>query len=439
MYTSYIGKKFLTLYKEKENKPDDYSAKEFFDEVLFPIFFDDERHLMHVGNSPFFQKTKDEDNKKYGSKSKAQLANLHKKVESGIPSGSIYVGYGAEEIQATSSGQLTTMSLNIDSEEIYTSWIGQALAIGVNGGYVALIDEPEILFKIYTGWFEYRKYLSQTSSVKDKQIETWNGHWIYLTLNLKDSTEVDLTKIEVTEIAGNIAIPTKKWVNLIFTLSKKFQNKTLTIYAYTLSQTNVTLGFINVYLFEIKRLFELRDKIFINSNENILVDNDIETLETFYNFDTACKIGSIGLKSIEPRGLREFMPKGSTDYSQGKDYKIDEKTIKSFHLYKLWIMAMLNKQELLKAAAEVASILVEMESINSERGKTTQSQSSKDILESKNIKSFIEGLNEIMKQENSELLKSVVREILLMPSDNFPLYITLIKFEYNYQNLNKKK
>lgn len=55
MYTSYIGKKFLKLYREKEKKPHDYSAKQFFDEVFFPLFFDDEKHLMHVHGSTFFQ------------------------------------------------------------------------------------------------------------------------------------------------------------------------------------------------------------------------------------------------------------------------------------------------------------------------------------------------------------------------------------------------
>jgi hypothetical protein len=53
MYTSYIGKKFLDAWNEREGKS--LTAREFFDNVLFPLFFDDERHLLHVSNSPFFQ------------------------------------------------------------------------------------------------------------------------------------------------------------------------------------------------------------------------------------------------------------------------------------------------------------------------------------------------------------------------------------------------
>jgi hypothetical protein len=58
MYTSYIGKKFLKLYNEKMQQ--EYTASEFFESVFFPVFFTDDAHLMHVGNSPFFQKSKGE-------------------------------------------------------------------------------------------------------------------------------------------------------------------------------------------------------------------------------------------------------------------------------------------------------------------------------------------------------------------------------------------
>jgi hypothetical protein len=31
------------------------------------------------------------------------------------------------------------------------------------------------------------------------------------------------------------------------------------------------------------------------------------------------------------------------------------------------------------------------------------------------------------------MFKEIVEEVLKMPHDNFPLFVTLIKFEYNYQ------
>jgi len=435
MYTSYIGKKFLKIYKEKESKSDQYSAKEFFDTELFPLFFQNGSHLMHVGNSPFFQKTKEEDNLKFGSKSLAQLNNLKKKIEAGIPSGSIYVGYGAEEILATSSGQLTSINTSIDENEIYSSWIGEALAIGINGGFVMLINEDEILYKIYKGWSHYRKFLLQTPNLKDKQIETWNGHWICLCLSQNNLNDIDYSKIETAEVVGNIAIPTIKWSQVLFVLAKKYPLKVLTVYAYALSQTNTTLGFINFYLPDIRRMYELRDKLFLNNEETVLNDKEIESLEPFYRFNEACKHGTIGLKSIEPRGLREFMSKGTVDYSSGKDYKfIDEKSIIKYHLYKLWIIAMLNKTELLKLATDVSKALLAHESQDSKenRGKSEKSNQVKEILDSKNLKNFIDGLTELVTKENADVFKEVVEQTLKMQSDNFPLFATLIRFEYTF-------
>jgi hypothetical protein len=440
MYTSFIGKKFLSLYKEKENKPDDYSARQFFDDVLFPCFFDHETHLMHVGNSPFFQKPKEDDVKLYGSKSKAQYQNLLREIESGdSPSGAIYVGYGAKEISSTSTGQLTSLTLITSKEDIYLSWIGEALGIGVNGGLVMLIDNDRVMLNLYEGWQYYRLFLEQTPDLKDKQIETWNGHWICHTLSSLFNSNNALSgfNLETEEVLGKIAIPTNSWTKVLFALSRNFHDQeSLTIYAYNLSQTNTTLGFINVYLSDIRRPFELRDKIFMDHSNFILNDNEIESLETFYNFRNACKFGTIGLKALEPAKLREFMPKGTIEYAQGKEFKfIDEHSKNIFSLYKLWIIAMLNKTELLQLAADVATSLLSLEREQSARDKTKtgQTQSSKELLESKSLKVFIDGLTENINEKNALTFKNVVDNVVTMPSDNFPLFITLIRFEYSYQ------
>jgi hypothetical protein len=436
MYTSYIGKKFLKIYRAKFNKPDDYSARQFFDEEQFPTFFQDNSHLMHVGNSPFFQKPRKEDTKLYGSKSLAQLNNLRKKIESGVPSGAIYVGYAAEEMQATSSGQLTSMDFKTNEEDMYASWIGEGLGIGVSGGFVMLINEEDVLWSLFNGWQYYRKYLQQTPNLKDKQIETWNGHWISYCFSNRFNNEypMDNFKLETTEVLGNIAIPTQKWSKVLFALSQKY--KELTVYAYNLSQTNTTLGFINVHLSEFCYLSELRDKIFLNQENTILNSEEIETLETFFNFRSACKFGTIGLKALEPAKLREFMPRGSVDYAQGKDYKFsDNNSYLIYQLYQTWIIAMLNKTELLELASDVAAALLNFENEPNNRGKKDLTTLSEDVRTSNNIKGFIEKLTGVLerKPENGDVFKNVVEQTLKMPSDNFPLFVTLVRFEYTYQ------
>jgi hypothetical protein len=219
-------------------------------------------------------------------------------------------------------------------------------------------------------------------------------------------------------------------------LSRRFPNYIITSYAYFLGKTNTTLGFINLYLPDIRRMYELRDKLFLDKEDTILNDKEIESLETFYRFNEACKMGTIGLKSIEPRGLREFMPKGTVDYAQGKDLKLsDEKSLSNYQIFKLWIIAMLNKTELLKLATDVATALSVHETQNSKenRGKSEKSNQVKGILDSKNLRNFIEGLTELVTKENADIFKEVVEQTLKMPSDNFPLFATLIRFEYTFQ------
>jgi hypothetical protein len=437
MYTSYIGKKFLKLYREKEKKPHDYSAKQFFDEVFFPLFFDDEKHLMHVHGSTFFQAVSPNSLINGEKESIFRLNRLREDIKNNRLSGSTYVGYAAGGVSATTSGQVTNLDYSPNEEEIYSSWIGQALGIGISGGFVMLLQEDEILISLFEGWKYYRQYLRQTPNVKNKQIETWNGQWLshLLSDDFNEDRPFDGFSVEITEVQGNMAIPTKAWSMVIFALTKRFQGK-ITAYAYNLSQTNTTLGFINIYLPEIEYLYELKDKLFLDKSEVVLNRKQISELETFYNFKSACKMGTIGLKAIEPRGLREFMPKGSVDFAQGKDFKFsDENSFQIFQLYQIWITAMLNKTELLQLASDVAKTLIDLESKQSgrEQTKTTQNRTSKEVMESKTIKDFIDGLVEVINNDNADIFKNVVEQILKMPSDNFPLFNTLIRFEYSYQ------
>lgn len=435
MYTSYIGKKFLKLYNQKEGV--NLSAEDFFKEIFFPLFFEDDSHLMHVGNSPFFQKPKAEDVQKYGGKAKAQFANLQRAIEKDAPNMSIFVGYAAKDVGGTTSGQLSDIKVEIDKDEMYASWIGQAFGVGVSGGYVLLMEEEAVLMTIYRGWEYYRKFIKQTPNVKDKQIETWNGQWLcHCFGDGFDEANAGNLEIETAEVQGNTAIPTKQWSEVIFYLSKKLNEKKETItYSYNLSQTNTTLGFIKVYLHEITEMYELRDKIFLDKNETILSDKEIIKLGTFYNFRSACQFGTIGLKAMEPAKLREYMPKGSVMYAQGKDFKFNsEESYQYYQLYKIWITAMLNKTDLLHLAEKIADALLKFEG-EDERGKKVHATISSDIRDSKSIVKFIDNISELLlkSEKDKTLFKDVVKEVLQMPSDNFPLFITLIRFEYNYQ------
>lgn len=436
MYTSYIGKKFLKLYNEQEGTS--FSAEQFFTEIQFPTFFDSDKHLMHVHGSTFFQSISDNKIKESGNEPLARIKRLQDDIFNGKISGSTYVGYAAGEVTAVTSGQVSSIDYEITKEEIYLSWIGQGLAIGLKGGLL-FIDDERIFRLLFKGWKLYRKHHDQTPNLKPRQIETWNGQWLSFCSQFKSIDSIDEYQfqidIDTTDKEGGVnSIATIPWVKIVFALSKMYGNKTFTAQAFVSSKTNTTYGFVNIYLQEIRKMFELRDNLFFNG-ESVLKEEEIEALTTFYSFREACKLGTIGLKAIEPAKLREYMPKGSFLYAQGKEYKFsNEESFMNYKLFKIWIITMLNKTELLKLATGVAGALLDFEK-SDERGKKVFSTLSQNVRESGNLKTFIDKLTEVLNHlpSNADVFKEVVEQVLKMPSDNFPLFITLIRFEYAYK------
>jgi len=484
MYTSYIGKKFLKIYRDKKKLPDDYTARQFFDEELFPLFFDNEKFFMSVHSSPFdqlfaesgakFKKHKKENPgvpfiplHKIKEHRVRKLKELHEKIGNGEIGGNTAVGYYTKDNTGTTSGQITSMKEFVTSEDMYSSWIGEGLGIRVDGGII-LIDKDDVLWTIFKGWNYYRKYLSQTPNLKDKQIETWNGHWLNHAFGEYFHVDNPLAEFDPKpeNVLGKLAIPTIDWIKVIFALSRQYPKQTLTAYIYNLSKTNTTLGFINIQLPKVKKLVQLKGELYTLPRERLNHQNFEKMYSTFYDLKNACKLGVIGMKALEPKNLRAFMPSGSITYAQGKDYKfsnpkvqqkkneetdefeIREQKAKSkyneqiinFQIFKTWITAMLNNKKELNALAEqVAQALIDFEVKNrtseSGRGKATYTRLSEDVKASKSLREFVEKLTELMSKykEGAEVFKKVKDTVLELPSDLFPLFITLIRFEYQFK------
>lgn len=405
MQTAFIGKKFINYFNECYNKQ--YTPKEFFIQEMFPLFFDDEHHLMHVGNSPFFHKANKEETEKFGNKSKAQLNKLIDKINNRQIGGSIYVGYGAEDINSTTTGQITSINVDIDENEIFASWIGQALFIGVGSNFSISLDNKDILLKIHQGWTYYKKFVKETEGVKDKQIETWNGVWVSEMLN--NETMFDFSKIKVKKTGEKLAIVSQEWTRILFAISKKIKNETITLYAHLLSQTNQTLGFVNFISYEIKRFFEFRDSVFIDGN-SILSDREIALLESIYSFEDAFKMGVIGLSSFEPKNL-----------------KLNEETK---YLYEIWIKAMINDKKMIETTEKFVNTLLDFES-QAIRAKKENTNLVSEILSSNNLKKLIDAITKILNEENKEVCNEFIH-FAYTKQNELGLLISFLNFKYNY-------
>jgi predicted nucleic acid-binding protein len=95
---------------------------------------------------------------------------------------------------------------------------------------------------------------------------------------------------------------------------------------------------------------------------------------------------------------------------------------------------MLNKKELWEKSQEIARLLHDYEA-RAEKAKTDRKNKVKQLLDAVSAKQFLLSLTHIVEDESGkepyEQLGKIVHE---MPSDNFPYFNTLIRFQYAILN-----
>lgn len=435
MITSNIGKIFLDAYNEEYGTS--YDARTFFLEQFYPLFFDQNKYMMTAGNSPLENPKLSWDDMIKGKKPfetpeqrKIRFEKLIKKIEESEADASIARGYASLDVTATTSGQVTDLKLPNSQEEIYTSWIGDALGIGVQGGFSILFSKKEILLDIFEGWKLYRKCLNETSMLKGNQINTWNGQWLSHYYDPREyNADMPLAGYNPFNVNkdGIISIDTQTWTKILIGISKKYRNAQILGYIYSIGQTNTTIGFIPFDLTQIRRPIHLYEKIFGMSN-----GRNAESLwGTAIGFKTACTYGAIGIKAMEPKGLRDYVySKGDKVPKQPKTPKNEDEQI-NFNVYKIWILAMLNNDELWEKSQELAELLNEASSDKDKSISTKRKNLVETMLNATNKKQFIAAAAEVVSFIGKiDEFKGIVKEIHGMPTDNVPYFLTLLRFQY---------
>ena len=460
MIASKIGRTFLKAFNRKYNK--EYSAKEFFDEVYFKLFYNHPKYMQWVTNSPFVQMKKGQ--KAFllnDAERKEKLENLHEKVDEGLRDASIVIGYPASEDKgfATTSGLVTDIEIVVSDEDVYYSWIGGSLGVGVAGGLSILFDNEEVLLATFEGWNSYRKFLNDESIEKlsGNKINSWNGQWVnfYFDENYFENPDFSILSDEkfFKEVNTDIVIETINWSRLFFNLSRKLQNQTLTGYVYSLGQTNKTIGFIPFRFSEAKSLSNTYKKLF-GEFDAMEQQKDYEELMGIH-IKRACELGSIGIQALEPKDLRKYFlndknlkftktakPKNNENE---EGFVIREQNTKkkqyqeliTFRTYKIWLITMItkNKEEVLEYTSGIAKKLSGFRAAD-KKGSTKHGNLINELFKSSNKKLFLSNLTEILKLEkddNKEYLKELRDSVHLMNNEDFGYFATLLKFDYAYQ------
>lgn len=430
MITSAIGKIFLDAYNEEYGTS--YDARTFFLEQFYPLFFDQNKYMMYVTNSPFVQQLPSfrdiiNGKKTFESKNKREerLTTFLEKVKSSKADASIAVGYPSLDSTATTSGQVTDILFNISENDIFLSWIGGALGIIVKGGVSILFTEKEILLDVYKGWKLYRKALNETYLLDGNKVNSWNGRWLshyYDNREFEESNPWANFKPFISDSSGVISIDTQNWTKLLTGITRKYDNTRLMGYIYSIGQTNTSIGFIPFDLSGIRKPIQLYKKLFGNANSR----NSEALWGTAIGFKTACTYGAIGIKAMEPKGLKDYIE----NKKKPKVPKNEEEQI-SINVYKIWILAMLNNEELWDKSLELAELL-NAASIDKDKAISTKRKNLvENVLETTNKKQFIAAATEVTSfVTDIDKFKAIVKEIHGMPTDNVPYFLTLVRFQY---------
>ncbi|GAA4847369.1 hypothetical protein [Algivirga pacifica] len=468
MITAVAGKKLITVYNQKHSK--NLSAKEFFEEVFFPVVLDSEKYLFWEKNTPFTQgiSKKDPNSPKYKPfYNKSERLNLlqqfHRKVINGQRDASIAIGYSASDEKGynLTSGLVTDLQRDVSEEEVYCSWIGACLGVTVKGISI-LFDDSYILLKLLEGWKVYRNLLDDplNTNLAPNKINSWNGQWLTYCTGKDFDPSYDYASLDnfgffEEKDEKTIVIRLIEWPRLFFSLSYALPNQHLNSYLYILNKSNTTVGFVPFQLKAGRRIKKVYDQLFPKeSYANIKV---VEALFGEHILQVA-KLGSIGLQALRPEKLKEY-------FTNESSLKLDKKTLKpkkgeteeeyqdrvdknsaayqskfiTYKVYKTWLIAMLsrNKEEITDYTTELARMLHEYRSAGRKTDRVNLLE--KELLAAPSKKKFIEALEVIIRSVSDEYLQPIKQlrdEVHLMTNEEFGYFNTLLKFDYSFQERN---
>ncbi len=461
MFTTIVGKTFLAEYNIRHNSS--YTARAFFDDVLFKLFFDHKKYLMWAQNSPFVQGISKKKPFFEPAERLANLAQFHEKISKGERDASIAIGYPASEVKefATTSGLVTDIEIPLTEEEIYLSWIGGTLSLGLAGGYALLFNHPAIAYATFEGWQVYRNFLNDTvlERLRPNQITTWNGQWLTYRLGKNYQEDFDFNRLNtagVFSISSDLMeVNTIDWSKLFFSLSHHFPLQEITAYVFSLGQTNKTIGFIPFQLKSGRKVHEVYQKLFGEDNFKVN-EQDFEALFGKH-IKRACELGNIGLQALEPKNLAKYYSnesdfkllkpeivrkKGESDADFEKRsndlQKKDQDNITTFRTYKTWLIAMIskNKTEISDYTRDIASALIQYRKGASKRDRTNLLEQK--LFATRKKTEFLEALIEIVKdqtveQEIVEKMNELRDRVHFMSQEDFGYFSLLLKFDFAYQ------
>ncbi|MBE2185200.1 MAG: hypothetical protein IAE99_00320 [Rhodothermales bacterium] len=433
MLLAHYGHRFLDAFNRREGTA--LTPRQFFDQHLFPVLFDDETFLLDSGNTPFGQADKFSAKNPLTETRRRDVKTLfHSKLDEGTPPAGNDVMFGGIALDATAStsGLLTDLALPIVADDAYASWIGAALALCVQGGWCLLVNDDAVLLETFDGWRAYRRFLQETPGrFKGRQLPTWNAHRLAQVLTGGSAERLDVVDTLKPDVS---ALPTLSWAGLLLALSKHLHTATPT-YVYKLGQQNSTIGLVTLDLPKVETIGQWYATLSGTSGPDL--DAELRRVyDTAFGFDTACTFGIVGTSAMKPSKIEDFTPGGKSKMPDRG--KMDAAL---FTLYQSWILAMLdpNSQDLNVRAEETAHLLLDFEAA-AVGGKMNHKKAVDEALGQTSRRGFVDALTGIIAladaNANSDggATYDALRDLVAataqdkMSSEQFRLFVTLVRF-----------
>lgn len=433
MITSVVGRTFLNAYNEKHGEQ--LSPREFFETKYWDLFYNHPKYMQWITNSPFVQmKSGQKPHLLDAVERREKLDNLFEKAAHEAPDASFALGFPASEAKeyASTSGLVSDVTIPVDADEVYLSWIGSGLGIGVAGGFSILFDDPYITLRTYEGWQIYRGYLNDPAleKLRGNQINTWNGQWLAYAMNedkyREDFDFAELTDHKIFKVETTMAeVATVNWSQLFFSLSTHFPEAELMGYVYGFGQTNKTIGFIPFQLKSGSNIKTVYKKLFGDTH---IDKDDFESLFGMH-IKRACELGGIGLQALRPDSLTKYMQE-----DKNLSFKKEEDII-HYQAYKTWLVAMLtkNKQEITDYTMDLARTIQRYRAGGTKLDRKTIIE--KELFASSSKKGFIEALTKMVKDlqgDDLQAIKELKDKVHLMTNEEYGYFCTLLKFDYAF-------
>lgn len=467
MYTVAIGQSFLKLYNAKTGA--NLSAKAFFDEVMWPLFFNsaDDKHLMLVPHSPFFafgfikQAAKEGLPIELYRKQRFEASIVGAKEMRDYHVAIIPGGWASGPDQST-FGQVSDVKHVFDSEAVYSAWVGAALSLGFGGGYDFMIDDPLILWHTYLGWKYYRRYMNETPSLKGRQMAAWNGLWLtFGPLGEENAEKVwGAVRNKLSDHINQKGIPWSlerpDWPEQVFALCRSQllkSRKTVLAQAFSFGQMNKTLGVVPIAVPEVRSLGEvweylldLNSELYSDQQAMLIEDN----IETKYSMERAVQTGGLGLRALAPKEVELLFNSNRNRKAETSNLEELEKFAlkkhKAFFYNLTWILAMAqttlpNDDELLRRAEAFALELKDYHDRGADRASTANEKQNKieDLLGASNKTLFLnKALADIIEdyyyydEEPPEVYNHIKRMVALLPMEHYRLFIAVLRCSYVY-------